>query len=240
MGVVVLPSDDAQRVAAWISDRLPKPGYGTVARLIPPDFAAYVRILHRFEPDEDFAEGTFRWAEMAARAGVPYVPQITSRRIGGFPLPGNPERWLWAPDEGDMDRVSRVALTELLSARTASDAFFAFGLAADLCGLPTPLVFRGRVDDLEEVRSSAGQLSDRKNVGDPHGPMTGPEWWWPEDRSWLVVTDYDLDSTIVGAGSEVADAILADPILEALAVTLDTRLDSSADATPSIDHEAAG
>jgi hypothetical protein len=234
VSIVLLASDDAERVFAWTGEWAPpESGHSTISTIVRPRFAAYVRILHRFEADEDSAEGTFRWAEMAARAGVPYVPNVTSRSIRGLPLPDeNDWRWLWAPDEGDMDGVSRAALVALLSAYTDTDAFFAFGLAATMCGLSTPLVFRGRVGDLEEVRSAAGQLSDRRNLGDPHGPMTGPEWWWPADHSWLVVTDYDLDSTIVGAGAEVADAILADPLLEAFGVTPDMRLDDSADAPP--------
>jgi len=232
MSFVLLSSDEADRVVAWIG--YPRPpelqGPCTVSTIVPSGFAAYVRILHRFQRDPVYDERTYTWAEMAARAGVPYGPEITSGRIRGTPEPDvSDSRWLWAPDEGDIDSVSRGALAELLSARSASDAFFAFGIPASLQGLPVPLVFRSRVAEIEQVRSAAGQLGEH---GTTDGPMTGPELWWPEDHAWLVVTDLDADSTIVAAGSDIADAILADPTLEALAVSPDTRLDPWADAPP--------
>ena len=169
VSVVLLAADDAEAAFAWTGQWAPPvSGHGTVSTIVRPAFAAYVRVLHRFETDEDSAARTHTWAEMAARAGVPYVPQITSERIRGHPEPDETDwRWLWAPDEGDMDRVSRAALAQILSAQADSETFFAFGLAATMRGLPAPLVFRARVEDIEDVRTTAGQLSDRQNLGDP-------------------------------------------------------------------------
>ncbi|MEV7028457.1 hypothetical protein AB0O00_40865, partial [Kitasatospora sp. NPDC093558] len=61
------------------------------------------------------------------------------------------------------------------------------------------------------------------------GEITGPEFWWPEDRSWVVTSDYDLLSTYVGCSAETAALILADDGIEALPVTLGTRVDFYAD-----------
>jgi hypothetical protein len=44
-----------------------------------------------------------------------------------------------------------------------------------------------------------------------------------------VNTDYDLDSTYVACDEDLAESILTDPILEALLVTRDTRVDGGAD-----------
>lgn len=42
-------------------------------------------------------------------------------------------------------------------------------------------------------------------------------------------TDYDLDSTYIACDEDLAEAILADPTLEALQVSRDTRVDDAAD-----------
>ncbi len=58
----------------------------------------------------------------------------------------------------------------------------------------------------------------------------GPFWgdslniWWPEDRAWCVATDIDLFDTYVGGSLECIEAVLSNPDLEALPITLDARL----------------
>ncbi|WP_460775306.1 hypothetical protein [Microbacterium sp. GXF7504] len=43
-----------------------------------------------------------------------------------------------------------------------------------------------------------------------------PSLLWPADRSWVLVTDVDWDSTIVGGPASVVEALCADPAVEAL------------------------
>jgi hypothetical protein len=61
------------------------------------------------------------------------------------------------------------------------------------------------------------------------GPWTRwhqtPNLWWPHDRAWFVATEIDFDSTLVGGSHALIDALLANDALEALEITLDTRLD---------------
>lgn len=56
-----------------------------------------------------------------------------------------------------------------------------------------------------------------------------PSIFWPNDRSWCVATEIDLDSTYVGGSRQLVDALLADPRFEAWPVQLDDRIDSGAD-----------
>lgn len=42
-----------------------------------------------------------------------------------------------------------------------------------------------------------------------------PNLFWPEDRSWCVVSEIDFDSTIVAGSSQLVAAVLAHPELEA-------------------------
>lgn len=49
----------------------------------------------------------------------------------------------------------------------------------------------------------------------------GPQLIWPDDRAWLLGSEIDFDSTLLGCSREVADAVLASPQLEALEVPPD-------------------
>lgn len=61
------------------------------------------------------------------------------------------------------------------------------------------------------------------------GSMDGPEFWWPQDRSWVVTGDVDLVSTYVGGSANAAEHILGDPEIEALPVIPCARVDFHAD-----------
>ena len=56
-----------------------------------------------------------------------------------------------------------------------------------------------------------------------------PHLIWPADRSWLVVTEVDFDSTLVGGSSELVEAIVASPDPEAWQVEPTTSLAEGAD-----------
>jgi hypothetical protein len=52
-----------------------------------------------------------------------------------------------------------------------------------------------------------------------------PSMWWPADRAWFVATEVDGYSTYVGGTTACVEAVLADPVLEALTVTFDMAID---------------
>ncbi|MHB1929121.1 MAG: hypothetical protein ACYDEN_02970 [Acidimicrobiales bacterium] len=54
--------------------------------------------------------------------------------------------------------------------------------------------------------------------------------WWPEDRSWLLAGDTDLDSTYLGASQALVDAVVACPGLEALQVRAGDPISADSDA----------
>ena len=43
-----------------------------------------------------------------------------------------------------------------------------------------------------------------------------PNWWWPDDRAWIVVSELDAPSTYVGGSAELVQAIFDEPRLEAV------------------------
>ena len=57
----------------------------------------------------------------------------------------------------------------------------------------------------------------------------GPNYWWPGDRSWVVVTEVDGCSAYVGGSSRSIDAVLASPVLEALPSALNHRFNGLPD-----------
>lgn len=56
-----------------------------------------------------------------------------------------------------------------------------------------------------------------------------PNLWWPEDRTWCVATDVDLYDTFVGGSEACIEQILNCPDLEALPVSIESRIDGGAD-----------
>ena len=68
---------------------------------------------------------------------------------------------------------------------------------------------------------------------DARGPtdwrMEGPNYFWPDDRGWIVATEIDGFSTYVGAPKEAIDRILASPLLEALPSAVTHRFDGLGD-----------
>ncbi|MEE1783520.1 hypothetical protein PUR71_11460 [Streptomyces sp. SP17BM10] len=111
--------------------------------------------------------------------------------------------------------------------RTDQPALPAHGRAALLRGEPAPLVRRASSDALDSPQPCVAAA-----VGPDAGleGVTGPECWWPEDRSRVVTSDYDPVSTYVGCSAEAAALILADEGIEALPVTPGARVDGHADA----------
>lgn len=56
-----------------------------------------------------------------------------------------------------------------------------------------------------------------------------PSLLWPADRAWVMVSEVDFDSTIVGGSRELVDAICRSPGLEALPLPADASLSWGAD-----------
>jgi hypothetical protein len=66
---------------------------------------------------------------------------------------------------------------------------------------------------------------------DPTDPFwrNAPNLIWPSDRSWLVVSEVDFDSTVVGGNRELVEALIAYPELEVYEVEPDTSLAAFSD-----------
>lgn len=107
-----------------------------------------------------------------------------------------------APPEGSLDQTSLEALVEVLSAvsdggsRAEVVAFYGQVPANDY---ERPTVFTGALGALRELTDGRGQT---------------PSNVWPVDRSWFVLTDWDITSTCVWGTRETVDAVRRHPDLE--------------------------
>jgi hypothetical protein len=60
---------------------------------------------------------------------------------------------------------------------------------------------------------------------DHQGLHESPNYWWPEDRTWLVYANVDCPTTYVGGSTTLAQRLLEDDQIEAVPAELDDPLD---------------
>ena len=91
------------------------------------------------------------------------------------------------------------------------------------------VLFRGGVSELAD-----GAWPSRAPWVEPHAfefghPVASPSLIWPDDREWVLVTEVDHDSTIIGGESALICSLHADPRLETIPVREGTVLTWDAD-----------
>ncbi|WP_404952692.1 hypothetical protein [Streptomyces sp. 147326] len=154
-----------------------------------------------------------RWAELARRTGDPVMPEEqwpgpytcfpSLRESGGWPV------GISAPSEGSLDRADWDMLVEILAEHSPQ------GPDTRCLAYYTPLGQRAEDFDTPHVR--AGRLADAKVLYDhPEEDGWSPSNFWPQDRSWVLCTDYDLWATKVAGPAPLVEALLNDAEIEAV------------------------
>lgn len=162
------------------------------------------------------------------------------------------------PPIGPMDTETLDVLCEILAAHTADPIHCFFGLctieswldsfATDelqpLLKLPAGrdhVVLAGSlsaVDQIEYDWSSSTQFVFTASKGEGPPPKQDPAEFlqrkapnliWPADRTWLVASEVDFDSTLVGGNAKLIEAIVESPKLEAWQVEPTDSLAADAD-----------
>ncbi|GAB3304895.1 hypothetical protein EK0264_04275 [Epidermidibacterium keratini] len=192
---------------------------GTVDSLVPRVFEKYLVIPH---PIWAQARASVRWSDVAARAGLDLadVPR-PSRRVAELPsevtkrLPiETSEVRLSGPDPGHLPTGVIVPLIEVLGGGDlqTSTVFATW----DGWGARTPAMSAGAH---VSIGSRGWYLLQAPlamaAVGFVDGPVNqglGPGMWWPVDRSWIVISDVDLEASYVGCSTTAADELLASDI----------------------------
>jgi hypothetical protein len=172
-------------------------------------------VLERSAPDEPFPSRRISWADLAARYGLTFHPELShssfSRRFPGRSWP----RYLVGPEEGSLSAEEFPALIEcLLSRSDGQDVYIYWGLPCEVRG-KDPVCLRGSLHDA--------------NLPWPEGVRETPSYMWPVSQAWIVHTDYDSTHTLVAADEVLAYEILKCPNLEAVKINYKSRIDWSSD-----------
>jgi hypothetical protein len=226
----VQPEMDAS-VAAWVTESLASQPWPTVRGSVPDRFEAYARILHPAYPRTgDLTTTPVRWAEVAAQTGRTVHRLAQFERLAAGPDDPNAQpSWGHEPDAWGVCVVASPLLP-ILRAHTSSADRCVFGVWEGYGGM----------DMVPFVGRAARAQCPHRDYALFSGPIDGffafcrspwepPSIWWPEDRTWFVSTDIDLDGTYVGGSSACIETILGDQALEAFPAYPDDRIDVGAD-----------
>ncbi|GHF46068.1 hypothetical protein GCM10010218_29130 [Streptomyces mashuensis] len=159
-----------------------------------------------------------RWAELARRTGDPvvapgYLPSYRSAPDGRLPDGGWPAG-LETPTEGALDRPTWDRLIEVLIAHSPE------GAGTRCLAFYNPLLTEEQ--DFDDHRVLAGRLGDAFALYDHPGHRSSPSNLWPEDRSWVTYTDWDLWGTKVAGPAALIGALLGDHFIEAVRLPWDS------------------
>lgn len=231
--------------ARWVEEGLSN-NFAHVDALVPRGYAAYGRLFH---PASGEDKRRVRWSEVAAWAGSVAHPLMAFEGISA-PKPGygaGARPWLQEPMEDQMDEQDARAPAVLLSdfTRAPQDCYFGIwdGFGQYSPGPMTLLTTSGGIPQTPLPDVIAAQRFDgvRREYLLYEGPLTAigsffnhfrshpPNIWWPEDRSWCVATDIDLNTTYVGGSEACVQAIIGEQSLEALATSADAPVHRAAD-----------
>ncbi|MGV9194189.1 hypothetical protein ACQ143_07560 [Microbacterium sp. MC2] len=236
----------------WIRERVDDPWRGTIHDVVPRGFAAYARVPHRSETPE-LPEGPS--AELVAMIagiltahtttpddGFVGLWEGTGGLLGHFGEAGS-RAFFQFGDPGDgalahhnamlghavKDRFNnpyrKQTWQEGILSREISE-----GPRLELPGRGHVL-FRGGV---RELASSDWVLHVpwRDRIAEEHGfepSAAAPSIVWPADRAWVMVSEVDLDCTLVGGEAALIAALVADTRFDAQPVPADAALTADDD-----------
>ena len=197
--------------AAWIEPLL-VPDSVQVQAMVPRGFAAYARVFFPFPGDDIVADGEvidqehISWTEMARRNGRTAHALMEAQTI------------LAGPDKGKyggagcgflVEEQFDALLPSLAGIRPAPTA-------GSCCGTASATSMSRR--SASSARNS-GIRADYYLLHGPHQSYASfpddPNYWWPEDRAWCVVTDTDFDWAYVAGTAACIEEILAVPVIDA-------------------------
>ncbi|MDQ3758162.1 MAG: hypothetical protein M3394_09980 [Actinomycetota bacterium] len=206
----LVPADDASP-AHWVVDGLR--GFAeSVLSVVPAGFEAYGRVFHPAAR----AEEDVRWSEAAAAHGTRAHPGMQWERIT---RDSGSDAWDAEPAMGSLPIETALVLADVLRRHTATPdrCWFAvwegFGALREIVGQAPSFQIPGRRlhllgGPIEAVeRSCCGRYYQSANL------------WWPDDRAWCVATEIDFRSTYLGGSARCMAEVVADPRLEATAVS---------------------
>ena len=238
-----MPLED-MTAADWLVAALPD-FRGRVVDLVTDSFPCYARIFHRPDQGLPADDGSSSWASIASDRGTVFHPaaQFTDLALDAdrAETERGPEPLL-----GSLDPMTLPLLRDHLAKHTTTPDVCWFALWPGFGSSPARWqssrtfhlpgrqywLFAGALTDVVEVSmefDSAGLDDDWLKASRQMGMVRSPTIWWPQDQAWLVHSEIDYDSTLVGGASSLIEALVGDPGMEALQVDPDTSLFANGD-----------
>lgn len=232
----MLQPAQSDRDAVWVAEALDHDPQYTVAGLVSKRYAAFVRILH---PAESADGGLVTWGAIANAVGLAIHAEVQWQSLQHKLTPDIVERLGFkedgrgfAPNEGDLPVPLLRRLFPLLAAHSEDPicmaAYWIGWGGVDKWPAPRICIpqrhsdweyglYRGTLADILAQRELG---CSGETLGWSVGPLKfSPNFLWPLDRAWLLGTDVDFDSTVVGGSENLIADICAQSALEAVRVT---------------------
>ncbi|QSF56310.1 hypothetical protein [Nocardioides sp. zg-1228] len=234
MGETTIEPLDDTAAADWLVSAIPDHFHGRVVDLVTSTFPAYARIFHR--PDQGLPSGDrpSTWAAIADDRGAVFHPAAQFTDMSREADRPDTER-IPGPRLGTLDPITLPLMVAHLSAHTDTPEVCWSALWAGFGSSPARWrakpafrlpgrqywLFSGALADVVALSSeleTAGLPETWSRTVRAMGIVQSPTIWWPHDRSWLVHSEIDYDSTIVGGTPALIQELVADPEIEALQV----------------------
>ncbi|WP_438435247.1 hypothetical protein [Gorillibacterium sp. sgz500922] len=223
---------------AWIKDEVTQPfisaNYGAkdyITSFIPKRYEAYCKLMNPVYRDRTVQDKTIMWnleneneeegavfdervrfEELAREYSIP-LERITIEMISykcGHQLP----RYLSGSEVGTLEENECVKLVEELKPFTGTQkCFFYF----DDMKVMASGSFSGKEKDISG-RLYSGKLEEVLSFYKGTEVDFSPTYWWPEDKSWCVTTNYDNSYTIIGGSNPLIDQLVGNKELECIKV----------------------
>jgi hypothetical protein len=211
-----------------------------VSNLIPHRYEHFCKIMHPIYRDSNIQDENLLWSQcdpsepvhfqfgerltlkdLAEKYNIHYTKEILCSTI--FHLLGGYPRYLILPDEGNMDKETLQELISVLYPYTkGKNCFFQYDLLKNINSFyeanSNEHLYYGKLENVFELYK----------MGDPL-ELGSPSYWWAEDRSWCLHTNYDFDFSIIGGSKELITTLLTSNKLECIEVDRSTRVDYRAD-----------
>jgi hypothetical protein len=205
--------------ADWVVAGIGPFGTG-VGSLVPHGFEAYARILH---PAESAGGRPVTWAEVADWSGRTMHSKAQFAALTRPVREDGPAPWDDEPHTGELSMPLLTALCEVLAEHTGTPQRCWFSLWDGWnSSAPSPVGPRLRLPQREYLLFEAALFE----VGDM---PRQPNLFWPDDRSWCVATEIDLDSTYLGGSAALVTQLLDDSRLEVWPVAVTDQVTADSD-----------
>lgn len=179
--------------------------------------------LQRSSPGQPFRRRRISWRSLGRLYGVEMRPTISVDAFTQMFPDGSWPRRLVGPSEGRMAPEAADALAGHLARHTPNGRCRLYFWLLTACDM----VDHHFLADLAEL-PSAWIEDDNLHAS--------PTYWFAEDLSWTVYTDWDSSETLIGGSRALADDLLRDPTIECIEVTADTPLGRYAERDPRPDE----